>query len=58
MNVLAGPNTPSVPELKALGVRRVTVGSGFAKAALTLVQKRILVSDGATRRSLQGRILY
>ncbi len=39
MNVLAGPNTPSVPELKALGVRRVTVGSGFAKAALTLVQK-------------------
>jgi 2-methylisocitrate lyase-like PEP mutase family enzyme len=39
MNVLAGPDTPSVPELKALGVRRVTVGSGFAKAALTLVQK-------------------
>lgn len=39
MNVLAGPDTPSVPELKALGVRRVTVGSGFAKAALTLVKK-------------------
>ncbi len=39
MNVLAGPNTPSVPELKALGVRRVTVGAGFAKAALTLVRK-------------------
>lgn len=39
MNVLAGPDTPSVPELKALGVRRVTVGSGFAKAALTLVQR-------------------
>lgn len=39
MNVLAGPDTPSVPELKALGVRRVTVGGNFAKAALTLVQK-------------------
>ena len=38
MNVLAGPDTPSVPELKALGVRRVTVGSNFAKAALTLVK--------------------
>ena len=39
MNVLAGPGTPSVPELKALGVRRVTVGSNFAKAALTLVRR-------------------
>lgn len=39
MNVLAGPDTPSVPELKKLGVRRVTVGSGFAKAALSLVQR-------------------
>ena len=28
MNVLAGPDTPSVPQLKALGVKRVTVGSG------------------------------
>jgi 2-methylisocitrate lyase-like PEP mutase family enzyme len=39
MNVLAGPDTPSVPELQKLGVRRVTVGSGFAKAALSLVQR-------------------
>ena len=39
MNVLAGADTPSVRELKALGVRRVTVGSNFAKAALTLVRK-------------------
>lgn len=39
MNVLAGADTPSVPELEALGVRRVTVGSGFAKAALTLVRR-------------------
>jgi len=39
MNVLAGADTPSVVELKALGVRRVTVGGNFAKAALTLVRK-------------------
>jgi 2-methylisocitrate lyase-like PEP mutase family enzyme len=39
MNVLAGADTPPVPELKKLGVRRVTVGSNFAKAALTLVRK-------------------
>jgi 2-methylisocitrate lyase-like PEP mutase family enzyme len=39
MNVLAGADTPPVPELKALGVRRVTVGSNFAKAALTLVRR-------------------
>ena len=39
MNVLAGPDTPSVPELKALGVKRVTVGGGFTKAALSLVQR-------------------
>ena len=39
MNVLAGPDTPSAPELRALGVKRVTVGSYFAKAALTLVKK-------------------
>jgi len=39
MNVLAGADTPSVAELKALGVRRMTVGSNFAKAALTLVRK-------------------
>jgi len=39
MNVLAGADTPSVAELKKLGVRRVTVGSNFAKAALTLVRK-------------------
>ena len=28
-----------MPELKALGVRRVTVGSNFTKAALTLVRR-------------------
>lgn len=39
LNVLAGAGSPSVAELEALGVKRVTVGSGFAKAALTVVKK-------------------
>ncbi len=39
LNILAGPGSPNVSELEQLGVRRVTVGSSFAKAALTLVRK-------------------
>lgn len=39
LNVLAGANSPSVAELEALGVKRVSIGSGFAKAALTLVKQ-------------------
>ena len=34
VNVLALPGTPSVAELAAIGVRRVSVGSGFARVAL------------------------
>ena len=34
VNVLALPNGPTVPELAALGVRRVSVGGAFAFAAL------------------------
>jgi 2-methylisocitrate lyase-like PEP mutase family enzyme len=37
VNVLARPGTPSVPELAALGVRRVSVGGAFAFAALGAV---------------------
>ena len=39
MNVLAGPNTPAVPMLHEMGVKRVTVGSNFTKAAMTLVRR-------------------
>lgn len=34
INILAGPGTPSIPELKVLGVRRVSFGSWPARAAL------------------------
>ncbi len=34
VNILAGPTTPSIPELAQLGVARVTFGSGQMRAAL------------------------
>ena len=36
VNVLAGPKTPSVAELQALGVARLSVGGGIARAAYTV----------------------
>jgi 2-methylisocitrate lyase-like PEP mutase family enzyme len=38
LNILAGPTTPSVPELEALGVARVSVGGSLARASLTVVK--------------------
>ncbi|HEX8733101.1 MAG TPA: isocitrate lyase/phosphoenolpyruvate mutase family protein [Ktedonobacterales bacterium] len=34
VNILAGPHTPTIPELAQLGVARVSVGGGFARVAL------------------------
>jgi 2-methylisocitrate lyase-like PEP mutase family enzyme len=39
LNILAGPRSPSVPELERLGVARVSLGSGPMRATLGLVQK-------------------
>ena len=38
LNILAMPGCPTIPELKALGVRRVSEGSGPARAALKVAQ--------------------
>lgn len=38
-NVMAGPTSPSVPELKTLGVARVSVGPLLAEAAFGLVRR-------------------
>jgi 2-methylisocitrate lyase-like PEP mutase family enzyme len=38
VNILAVPNSPSVAELKAAGVRRISLGSGPMRAALGLLQ--------------------
>ncbi len=34
INILAGPQTPTIPELADLGVARVSIGGGFARVAL------------------------
>jgi len=39
LNVLAGPGCPPVPELEALGVRRLSLGSGAMRATLGLVRR-------------------
>lgn len=39
VNILGGPGTPSVPELRKLGVARVSLGSGPMRAALGLLRR-------------------
>jgi len=39
VNIIAIKGVPPIPELGRLGVRRVSVGSGFMRAAMTLVRK-------------------
>jgi 2-methylisocitrate lyase-like PEP mutase family enzyme len=39
LNIIATPGTPSIAELQALGVARVSTGSGPARAALALVRR-------------------
>lgn len=38
LNILAGPGLPTVPELAALGVARVSLGSGLVRAAHSFVR--------------------
>lgn len=49
VNLLAGPGVPSVKELEALGVSRVSVGSGIARACLAAVRDALaeLQTDGS-----------
>jgi 2-methylisocitrate lyase-like PEP mutase family enzyme len=39
VSILAGPQSPSVSELQDLGVKRVSYGSGFLKAAIGATQR-------------------
>jgi 2-methylisocitrate lyase-like PEP mutase family enzyme len=41
VNILAGPGSPSVPELGQLGVQRVSLGSGPMRATLGLLRRLI-----------------
>ncbi|QDQ14701.1 isocitrate lyase/PEP mutase family protein [Streptomyces spectabilis] len=55
LNVMAGPGAPPVARLAALGVARISVGSGIAQAAHALVRgaARELLTQG-TYGSLEG----
>ncbi|MFC9503236.1 isocitrate lyase/phosphoenolpyruvate mutase family protein [Streptomyces sp. NPDC057002] len=59
LNVMAGPGAPPVAELAALGVARVSVGSGVAQAAHALVRRaaRELLDTG-TYGSLADALDY
>jgi 2-methylisocitrate lyase-like PEP mutase family enzyme len=59
LNILAGPGSPSVPELEKLGVARVSVGSGPMRATLGLL-KRIAeeLKSSGTYEALKGGIPY
>jgi 2-methylisocitrate lyase-like PEP mutase family enzyme len=39
INILAGPGAPTIGELERLGVRRVSFGSVFLRAAMTLMRR-------------------
>jgi 2-methylisocitrate lyase-like PEP mutase family enzyme len=55
VNILAGPGSPSVPELEKLGVARVSLGSGPMRATLGLLRRMAeeLTSSG-TYSALEG----
>ncbi|MDY0814429.1 isocitrate lyase/phosphoenolpyruvate mutase family protein [Kitasatospora purpeofusca] len=59
LNVLAGPGSRSVPELAALGVARISLGPGLAKAAYAAVRRAAeeVYGDG-TYSALDGGLDY
>ncbi|GAA4554924.1 isocitrate lyase/phosphoenolpyruvate mutase family protein [Pseudonocardia xishanensis] len=46
VNVMAGPGAPSVDELRAAGVRRVSVGQAIAQAAYSLARRAAVEALG------------
>ena len=59
VNVLAGPHVPAVDELAAVGVRRVSVGTGLAQAAYAAADRaaRELLATG-TYGALEDALSY
>jgi 2-methylisocitrate lyase-like PEP mutase family enzyme len=59
LNILAGPGTPSIPELEKLGVARVSLGSGPMRATLGLLRTvaEELRTSG-TYRAMEGAVPY
>ncbi len=60
INILAGPGVPPARELEALGVRRVSVGSGPMRATMTLTRRiaEELRDHGTYSNFTEGVILH
>jgi 2-methylisocitrate lyase-like PEP mutase family enzyme len=58
LSVLAGEDTPPIPELEAIGVARVSYGSAFGRAAITAVQRlaQALLDKGYPRPLLRDSL--
>jgi 2-methylisocitrate lyase-like PEP mutase family enzyme len=59
LNILAVPGAPSIPELAALGVARVSVGSGPMRASLGLLQRLAEeLKTSGTYKAMEGAVPY
>jgi 2-methylisocitrate lyase-like PEP mutase family enzyme len=60
VNLLAGPGMPSVAELKRMGVRRLSLGSGAMRACLGTLQQisAELVNQRTYRMMTEGAVPY
>ena len=60
LNVIAGPGVPTVPKLQALGVARVSIGSGTMRSTMGLVRRiaRELIDRGTYGALLDGAVPY
>jgi 2-methylisocitrate lyase-like PEP mutase family enzyme len=58
LSVLAGEDTPPIPELEAIGVARVSYGSAFGRAAITAVKRlaQVLLDKGDPRPLLRDSL--
>ena len=57
VSVLAGLQTPGVPELQDLGVARVSYGAAFSRAAITAIKRLALeIRDSGTITALKDAI--
>lgn len=59
LNILAGPGSPSIPELAKLGVARVSVGSGPMRATLGLLRRLAEeLKTSGTYSAMEGSVPY
>jgi 2-methylisocitrate lyase-like PEP mutase family enzyme len=60
VNILAGPDVPSIPELTKLGVKRVSYGSGPHRAAMGLLRRMVAEagSSGTYTTLTEGAVPY